>query len=121
MRMQRVHKKLGSGGRITGPAGCSLNKYTFNSDGSVRPFDSGILSNGTTQIGGEGQSIARGTSLVPALSRFTTYAHAEYEFGPALTAYVEGGYSRSKGILTGLPPRYTSVTIKEEKAYMKTE
>ncbi|BAI95048.1 TonB-dependent receptor [Sphingobium sp. TA15] len=115
---QGVHNNLGAGGRITGPAGFSLNKYTFNSDGSVRPFDSGTLSNGTTQIGGEGQSIARGTSLVPALRRFTTYAHAEYEFGPALTAYVEGGYSRSKGILSGLPPRYTSVTIKDDNAYL---
>src|SRR3546814_4453426 len=69
---QGVHNNLGAGGRITGPAGFSLNKYTFNSDGSVRPFDSGILLHRTTQTGGKGQTNARGTTLVPALPPLTT-------------------------------------------------
>ena len=38
---QNVHNNLGAGGLISGPANFSLRNYTFDGDGTIRPFDAG--------------------------------------------------------------------------------
>jgi outer membrane receptor protein involved in Fe transport len=113
-----VHNNVGAGGVILGPAGFSLRGFTFNDDGSVRPFDAGSLNNGTYQIGGEGRTSTVGVSLVPQVRRFTSYARLEYEASDALTAIVEGGYAEARGVLSGGIARFNSVAIARDNAFL---
>src|SRR5690606_3546330 len=74
-----VHSALGAGGVInqgrnatnTANVPFSLTGYTFNPDGSIRPFDYGYPlgpgATASTMIGGEGESVTKGVSLVPAV------------------------------------------------------
>ncbi|MBA16905.1 MAG: TonB-dependent receptor [Sphingomonas sp.] len=115
-----VHNSLGQGGVITSNIP-GLYNMTFNSDGSLRPFDKGAIFGGSTMIGGEGTSIITDTALVPAVERLTTYGSAYYEFSNSLTGYIEGGYSWSKGTLEGVPIRLSSITIQRDNAYIPPE
>lgn len=109
------------GGRITGPANFSLNNYTFNDDGTVRPYRDGSINNGTYQLGGEGLSRNAGSSLVPGVKRFVTYARASFEVSDALTLILDGGYSETTGIFTGGLPNFTAFTIRNDNAYLPQE
>jgi len=113
-----VHHNQGAGSLISGPANFSLRNYTFNPDGTIRPYDIGTLQNGTVQIGGEGVAPQAGTSVVPAVRRITAYGRMEYQVSDALTAYVEGGWSRSRAILFGTVPRLSNVTIRSDNAFL---
>jgi outer membrane receptor protein involved in Fe transport len=95
-----VKNSNSQGGRITSP-GFSLSNYTFNDDGTVRPYIQGTIDNGTYQLGGEGLSRNTGSSLVPAVKRFVAYARGSYEVSSALTVILEGGYSRSMSMFEG--------------------
>jgi len=106
------------GGKILGPVGFSLRNYTFNDDGTIRPYDSGTLSDGTYQIGGEGRSRNTGSSLVPGMDRIVAYGRASFEFSPALTLILEGGYSRTIGKFTGGLPNFASFTIQNDNAFL---
>jgi len=112
-----VHNSLGLGGVIISNIPGLVNQ-TFNSDGSLRPFQQGSISGGQTMIGGEGTVITTGTDLVPSVRRFTTYGSLYYEFSPAVTGYVEGGYSWSKGQLDGVPIRLGSQAIRRDNAFI---
>jgi len=118
---ENVVDSVGVGGIITGAtrssgtglvngAGQSLLRYTFNSDGTMRPHDDGSQTTGTVQIGGEGINISQGLSVIPAVNRFTTYGRLQYEFSDAATVYLEGGYAHSHGELYGNPARFASGT-----------
>ncbi|MBT2186230.1 TonB-dependent receptor [Sphingobium nicotianae] len=106
------------GGKILGPANFSLRNYTFNADGTIRPYDAGSLNNGTYQIGGEGLSRNTGSSLIPGVRRLTTYARAEYAFSEAAILSAEGGYTRTLGLFTGGLPNIASFTIQRDNAYL---
>lgn len=118
-----VHTALGVGGIIgqgrnaanTANAGFTLTGQTFNPDGSIRPFDYGYpLTPGatsSTMIGGEGESISKGVSLVPGVERFSSYARFGYEIGDNLQSYASVGYSQSTGYLTAAQPRLTSTQL----------
>jgi len=112
-----VHNSLGAGGVITSNIP-GLAGMTFNPDGSLRPFQRGSISGGSTMIGGEGGSIITGTALVPDVKRFTAYGSLYYDFSDSLTGYVEGGYSRSVGFLDGVPMRLSSITIRSDNAFL---
>ena len=113
-----VHNSLGAGGVITS-AIPGLQNMTFNPDGTIRPFQRGAIFGGSTMIGGEGESIIKGTALVPDVKRFTTYASLYYDFSDNVTAYIEGGYSRSVGFLDGVPMRLQNqVTIRRDNAFL---
>jgi len=116
------------GGRITtantpataNTAAFTLQNYTFNDDGSIRPLDIGTLSNGTYQLGGEGLSRNTGSSLVPGVKRFVAYGRASFEVSPALTLSLEGGYSHSLGLFEGGFPNTTGqgFTIQRDNAFL---
>jgi outer membrane receptor protein involved in Fe transport len=106
------------GGKILGPANFTLRNYTFNADGTIRPYDAGSLNNGTYQIGGEGLSRNAGSSLIPGVRRLTTYARADYAFSDAAILSVEGGYTRTLSIFTGGLPNIASFTIQRDNAYL---
>lgn len=106
------------GGKILGPANFTLRNYTFNADGTIRPYDAGSLNNGTYQIGGEGLSRNTGSSLIPGVRRVTTYARAEFAFSDAAVLSAEGGYSRTLAIFTGGLPNIASFTIQRDNAYL---
>ncbi|MBB5987538.1 TonB-dependent receptor [Sphingobium lignivorans] len=108
----------GVGGRIRGPAGFSLNNYTFNDDGTIRPYQQGSIDNGTYQLGGEGLSRNAGSSLVPGIERFVTYGRASFEFSDALEIILEGGYSETKGTFTGGLPNFAGFTIRSDNAFL---
>jgi len=118
---QHVRNANSIGGLIRGPEGFSLNGYTFNDDGSIRPYDGGSLNNGTYQLGGEGLSRNKGSSLVPGVDRFVAYGRASFEFSPAVTLILEGGYSRTVGKFTGGLPNFSGFTIKADNAFLPQE
>jgi|TARA_R100000501_G_scaffold7881_3_gene16423 outer membrane receptor protein involved in Fe transport len=114
-----VVNRLGSGGVIVdGPA--SLVDFTFNNDLSIRPFDRGSPEAGRVMVGGEGSSLIKGTSLVPPVERFTAYGSLYYDVSDSLTAYIEGGWSRSTGELIGVPIRLTRQRIRNDNAFIPT-
>ncbi len=127
-----VHTALGVGGVInvgrnatnTANVPFSLTGYTFNPDASIRPFEYGYpLAPGatsSTMIGGEGESITKGVSLVPGVERFASYARFGYDFSDTLHGYATVGYSESTGFLTAAQPRWTATQlfIRAENAFL---
>ncbi|MBO9711773.1 MAG: TonB-dependent receptor [Sphingomonas sp.] len=113
-----VHNNLSSGGLIITTGLTGLTNMTFNRDGSLRPYQKGTISGGSTMIGGEGASIIKGTALVPDVRRFTAYSSLYYDISDSVTAYVEGGYSWSRGFLDGVPMRLSSQIIKRDNPYI---
>ncbi|HEY5758408.1 MAG TPA: TonB-dependent receptor [Steroidobacter sp.] len=118
-----VHSALGDGGIIhqgrnatnTANVPFTLMGQTFNSDGSIRPFQYGYpLAPGatsSTMIGGEGESLMKGVSLVPAVERVASYARLGYDISDNLHAYATLGYSQSTGYLIAGQPRWTSTQL----------
>ncbi|HEY8506906.1 MAG TPA: TonB-dependent receptor plug domain-containing protein, partial [Steroidobacteraceae bacterium] len=118
-----VRTALGAGGVInvgrnatnTANVPFSLTGYTFNTDGSIRPFDYGYpLGPGTTQavmIGGEGESTAKGVALVPGVERASAYVRIGHEFSDSINGYALVGYSQSVGTLRAAPPRLTATQL----------
>ncbi|WP_298400907.1 TonB-dependent receptor [Sphingobium sp.] len=78
------------GGLIT--AG-TLRGQTFNSDGTLRPFQYGSMVSGTTMVGGEGVATNDEYSLTNPYQRVNSYARASFEVGDA-TFWADGSYSR---------------------------
>lgn len=113
-----VHSALGAGGTITGPANFAYRNYTFNPDGSPRPFQTGSLVSGVQMIGGEGESVVKGLSLAPSVERVASYASLEYDVTPAITARFEASYGWSLGVLRGSLPRLTGLTIQRDNAFL---
>lgn len=122
---QNVHNNLGQdgiilGGRTTTGANVAnlpgLTGMSFNSNGTLRAYNRGSIFGGQTMIGGESESIVKRTDLIPSVERLTAYGSLYYEFSDSLTGYVEGGWSRSKGILDGVPIRLATQTIQRDNA-----
>lgn len=113
-----VYSNLSAGGKILGPANFSLRNFTFNADGTTRPFDAGSLTNGTTQVGGEGAATSQNINGIPPVKRLTIYARADYEFSDAFQLILEGGYSQSDASLSAAIPRIASATIRRDNAYL---
>lgn len=112
-----VHNSLGAGSVIISSIP-GLTNMTFNSDGSIRPFQKGAIFGGQVMIGGEGESIIKGVAQIPDVERMTLYGSLYYDFSDSLTAYVEGGYSRSRGYLDGIAIRLASQTIQRDNAFI---
>ncbi len=129
-----VHTALGVGGVInvgrnatnTANRPFSLTGYTFNPDASIRPFEYGYPlgpgATSSTMIGGEGESITKGVSLVPGVERFASYARFGYDVSDNLHGYVTAGYSESTGFLTAAQPRWTATQlfISADNAFLPT-
>lgn len=117
---KNVHNNLGAGGVIISSIP-GLTNMTFNPDGTIRPFQKGAIFGGSTMIGGEGSSIITGTALVPKVERETAYGSIYYDFSDSLTGYIEGGYSRSVGILDGVPIRLSSQVIRRDNPFIPAQ
>ncbi|WP_313806285.1 TonB-dependent receptor [Sphingobium sp.] len=113
-----VHAATSPGGLITGPATFALRNYEFTSATTVSRFDTGGIRNATLQIGGQGQSLARGVSLAPGVERFNPYLRAEYVFSDALTIFAEASYSVTNSDLATLPPRDAAISISRENPFI---
>ncbi|WP_156840545.1 TonB-dependent receptor domain-containing protein [Novosphingobium aquimarinum] len=117
---RNVHNNLGQAGVITS-AIPGLQGQTFNPDGTLRPFERGSISGGSTMIGGEGASIIKRTDLIPAVERLTAYGSLYYELTDSVTAFIEGGWSRSVGTLDGVPIRLSSFAIRSDNAFIPSQ
>ncbi|WP_173655795.1 TonB-dependent receptor plug domain-containing protein [Sphingomonas turrisvirgatae] len=127
---RNVHNSLGEDGVILNGATTTggnianipgLTGMAFTANGGLRPYNKGAIFGGQTMIGGEGASIIKGTDLIPSVERMTLYGSLYYEFSDSLTAYVEGGYSTSTGILDGVPMRLASQRILRDNAYISPQ
>jgi iron complex outermembrane recepter protein len=108
------------GGLITGPTAFALRGQQFVAGGGLAPYQFGTINTSTTKLGGEGPSLAQGASLNAGVQRFNPYARAEWEFSPALTMFVEGSYSYTKGTLFGIVTRDNTDTIRVDNAFLPT-
>ncbi|KQN06676.1 TonB-dependent receptor [Sphingobium sp. Leaf26] len=72
-----------------------LKGQTFNTDGTLRPFQYGsmVSGNGTTMVGGEGVATNDEYALTNPYQRVNAYARASFEVGDA-TFWADGSYSR---------------------------
>jgi iron complex outermembrane recepter protein len=111
LEVGNVHTSLGSGGTITGPANFLYRNYTFNPDGSVRPFQFGSLVSGVQMIGGEGQSTVTGFDMIPAIRRVTSYTRTAYDISDSVTASLVLSYAYNTVSFHGSLPRITARTI----------
>ncbi|WP_375429252.1 TonB-dependent receptor domain-containing protein [uncultured Sphingomonas sp.] len=74
-------------------AGC----YVSNGDGTVRPFQDGVIASSTNQFGGDGAAEAfSAQSLIPRNTRYNANLLASYEYSDAATAFVEAKYVRTE-------------------------
>ncbi|MFD1788278.1 TonB-dependent receptor domain-containing protein [Sphingomonas floccifaciens] len=113
-----VHAATSPGGLITGPAAFTLRNYEFTSATTVAPFDLGGIRNATLQIGGQGQSLAKGVSLAPSVERLNPYVRVEYALADALSLYAEGSYAVTIANLATLPPRDAAITIQRDNPFI---
>jgi iron complex outermembrane receptor protein len=113
-----VHTSLGAGGTITGPANFVYRGYTFNPDGSVRPFQFGSLVSGVQMIGGEGQSTVTGFDMIPAVRRVASYARTSYDISDSVTASLVLSYAHNEATFNGSLPRITGRTISRDNAFL---
>lgn len=116
-----VHTSLSSGGLITGPAGFKYRNYTFNPDGSVRPFQFGSLVSGVQMIGGEGQSTVTGFDMIPAIKRVASYAKTSYDISDSVTASLVLSYAYNTVSFHGSLPRITGRTIFADNVFLPAE
>jgi outer membrane receptor protein involved in Fe transport len=90
---------LAPNGRVVGSsvAGNPFVGRVINNDGSTRPFNPGTPV-GTTgfQSGGDGYGIPANNNAVAPTKNYQTFGRLSYEVVPDLTAYVQGGWSRSR-------------------------
>jgi iron complex outermembrane recepter protein len=76
-----------------GGGGC----YVTGADGSVRIFNDGVISTDQNQFGGDGaEQSTNATSLTPASERFFAVLAGSYEFAPAVEAFWDAKYARTK-------------------------
>jgi outer membrane receptor protein involved in Fe transport len=115
-----VHIYSSPGLLVTGPANFAYRNYEFQPGGSVSQFQTGSLVSGTTMIGGQGNSQAKGLSLVPGIRRVDPYVRAQYDVSDALRVYAVGSYSMLRTEMNPLPSRITGGTIKADNAYLTT-
>jgi iron complex outermembrane receptor protein len=115
---KNVHNSNSVGGRIIGPAGFRLNNFTFNDDGTIRPYQDGSINNGTYQLGGEGLSRNAGSSLIPGVKRIVTYARGSYAFSDAFNVIIEGGYAKTTANFTGGLPNFAGFNIRNDNAFL---
>jgi iron complex outermembrane receptor protein len=112
-----VVNSLGAGGVIvTGPA--SLVGKAFNPDGTLRPFNYGSPIDGRVMVGGEGISVNAQTTTVPGVERLTAYGSLYYDFSDRLTAYAEGGWSKSAGTIKSAVLRLDRQLIRGDNAFL---
>ena len=116
--VDNVHTSLGAGGTITGPANFFYRNYTFNPDGSVRPFQTGSLVSGVQMVGGEGLSTATGFDFIPEIKRMSSYSKTSYEINDAITASVVLSYAHNEVFFNGSLPRITARTIFRENPFL---
>lgn len=71
--------------------------YVLDDNGGLRVFDPGIpTGSGAFNVGGDGFVIPADVSAVAPLETYHGFGRFEYELGPALTAYAQGVFSRTK-------------------------
>jgi outer membrane receptor protein involved in Fe transport len=116
--VDNVHTSLGAGGTITGPANFLYRNYTFNSDGSVRPFQFGSIVSGVQMVGGEGQSTTTGFDMIPEVSRVASYARTSFNLSDSVTAALVLSYAHNEATFNGSLPRITARTILRDNAFL---
>ena len=118
LEVGNVHTSLGSGGTITGPANFLYKGYTFNPDGSVRPFQFGSLVSGVQMIGGEGQSTLAGFDMIPATRRVASYTRTSYDITDSTTASLVLSYAYNTVSISMDPCRVSPArTITADNAF----
>ncbi|HVY80379.1 MAG TPA: TonB-dependent receptor [Steroidobacteraceae bacterium] len=113
-----VHTSLGAGGTITGPANFTYRGYTFNPDGTVRPFNFGSIVSGVQMIGGEGLSTTTGFDMIPSIRRVASYARTSYDLTDSLTASLVLSYAHNEADFRGSLPRITGRTIFRDNVFL---
>lgn len=93
----------GYGGRIISVAGCpagaagtactALTGQQFVAGGALAPFDPGADPGTNFGSGGDGALVTNG--LAPDIDRKSAFLHVEHDFGPNVTLWAEGIYSRN--------------------------
>jgi outer membrane receptor protein involved in Fe transport len=116
--LDNVHTSLGSGGTITGPANFIYRNYTFNADGTIRPFQFGSPVSGVQMVDGEGQSTATGLDMIPALRRVATYARSANDISDSLTASLVLSYAHTEARFNGSLPRITGRSIAVDNVFL---
>jgi iron complex outermembrane receptor protein len=99
---------------VSGP----LTGMTFNPDGTLRPFQYGVLS-GTNMIGGEGPSNDTTTRLTSPAKRLNLYGNASYDVTPSIHLYANVRYARVRSDQQFFPDSdYNPLTISVDNAFL---
>lgn len=118
---------LAPNGRITASsvAGNPFVGHVINNDGTTRPFDLGTAV-GTSgfQQGGDGYGIPADNAAIAPYKTYQTFGRVAYDVAPDITAYVQGGWSRSDLSYTtqqnALVPPSQAVTIFKGNPYLSS-
>jgi iron complex outermembrane receptor protein len=118
---------LAPNGRITASsvAGNPFVGQVINNDGTTRPFDLGTAV-GTSgfQRGGDGYGIPADNAAIAPYKTYQTFGRVSYDVAPDISAYVQGGWSRSDLSYTtqqnALVPPSQAVTIYKGNPYLSS-
>lgn len=78
---------------FAGSFGAAGGCFVVNDDGSVRPFQDGLISGTFNQFGGDGiQNNFDANFLTPEIRKYIGGINTQYEFSPAFIAFFEGKY-----------------------------
>lgn len=95
-----------------------LSGQTFNTDGTLRPFQYGLVS-GALQQGGEGVNNADYSPLSPPLTRYNLSGAANYELSDNVTLYGNVMFSRVDGDYGFYPESNRgNLTIRSDNAFL---
>ncbi|MCW2392726.1 outer membrane receptor protein involved in Fe transport [Sphingobium sp. B1D7B] len=95
---------INGAGTSTPARGGVLDGIQFGPNGSPTQFVYGQNASGLFQQGGSGEGLNAffdDPLLSIPVTRYNTFAHLEYEFSPAFTAFLEGSYGHVDGFTRG--------------------
>jgi outer membrane receptor protein involved in Fe transport len=93
--VSRINNATGIGNAIANSRGTGA--ITFGPNGAVAPSQAGTPASGLSQVGGDLYPTYTNVDLVAPVERYTTFAHADYEFSDTLRGFLEGSYGHVDG------------------------
>ncbi len=86
------------------------NYLRFSPSGEVVPYNTGIVIDPISSVGGDGLNLSEFTTLLARSERYMGNVFVNYEFNPSLRLHMEGWVSRTKANSPAIQTDYNSVT-----------
>ncbi|MBT2187326.1 TonB-dependent receptor plug domain-containing protein [Sphingobium nicotianae] len=97
------------------------NGITFSPTGAVLAYRPGSPAFGLSQIGGDLYPTYTDANITVPVTRYSAFAHADYEFSDRLSGFIEGSYGHIIGKLLQTAYFSASIPVFADNPYMPAE